>query len=262
MLIVLLHRRVTVMHRLFPLSSLLLLLLGPALSCSANEAPASPPAAQTARTETLHAPRDRGSYSLGYQIGKDLQRQGMDPNLELFERGVLDALANTEPLLDEASRRAAMTELRAQAAQALREKQARETELKRAAGRAYMAGNVTRPGVMTTPSGMQYQVLNPGVGKAPTAKDSVTVHYRGTLLDGSEFDSSYRRGQPASFQLSGVIPGWTEGLQLIQEGGKILLTIPPELAYGERGRLAHETLLFEVELISVQSAPSAESTKP
>jgi FKBP-type peptidyl-prolyl cis-trans isomerase FklB len=250
MLALLVHSRVTAMRRLLLLS----LLVCPALACSASDAPVGPPTAQATQAGTLDTPRDRGSYSLGHQIGKDLQRQGMDPNLELFERGVRDALANTEPLLDEATRRAAMTEMRAQAAQALREKQAQETELKRAAGRAYMAKNVTRPGVMTTPSGMQYLVIAPGVGKRPTAKDSVTVHYRGTLIDGSEFDSSHKRGQPASFPLNGVIPGWTEGLQLFQEGGKLMLTIPPELAYGERGRLANETLLFEVELISVQPA--------
>jgi FKBP-type peptidyl-prolyl cis-trans isomerase len=108
--------------------------------------------------------------------------------------------------------------------------------------------------VVTTASGLQYQIIEPGSGKHPSPSDRVTVHYRGTLVDGQEFDSSYKRGEPTSFQLDGVIAGWTEGLQLIKEGGKMKLVIPPELAYGDTGRLAHQTLIFEVELIKVESA--------
>lgn len=122
-------------------------------------------------------------------------------------------------------------------------------------GKAFLAENATKPGVKQTPSGLQYKVLTEGSGKAPKATDKVLVNYRGTLLDGTEFDSSYKRNEPISFPLNGVIPGWTEGLQLIKEGGKIQLFIPPNLAYGSRGAGGvigpDETLIFEVELLKV-----------
>lgn len=201
---------------------------------------------------------ERGSYSLGHQTGLDMQRQGLDPDPDWFARGMRDARQGGDALLDEARRRQAMGEIRAEGARVLRERRAQEAEHKREAGRAFLAENVLGPGVMTTPSGMQYRILKPGTGKTPTARDTVTVHYRGTLINGEEFDSSHKRGQPASFPLSGVIRGWTEGLQLIQEGGSLMLYIPPELAYGDRGRLAHETLIFEVELLSVKAPAQAD----
>jgi FKBP-type peptidyl-prolyl cis-trans isomerase len=120
-----------------------------------------------------------------------------------------------------------------------------------AAGAAYLAANAKKPGVKTTASGLQYRVVKPGTGATPKATDAVTVHYRGTLVDGSEFDSSYGRGQPATFLASRVIKGWTEGLQLMQVGGKYELAIPAELAYGQRGPLANQVLLFEIELLDV-----------
>jgi FKBP-type peptidyl-prolyl cis-trans isomerase len=120
-----------------------------------------------------------------------------------------------------------------------------------AAGPAYLAANAKKPGVKTTASGLQYRVLREGKGARPTAADAVTVHYRGTLVDGSEFDSSYQRGEPITFPLSRVIKGWTEGLQLMQVGAKYELVIPPELAYGDRGPLARQALVFEVELLDV-----------
>ena len=122
-----------------------------------------------------------------------------------------------------------------------------------AAGAAYLADNAKREGVKTTASGLQYKVNTPGTGRAPTANDTVTVHYRGTLVDGTEFDSSYKRGEPATFPLAGVIPGWTEGLQLMKEGAKHQLVIPPALAYGDRGPLAGQVLIFDVELLGVSS---------
>ena len=131
----------------------------------------------------------------------------------------------------------------------------REMELQYLAeGKKFMQENAKKPGVKTTASGLQYKIIKAGKGKAPGPTDQVTVNYRGTLIDGKEFDSSYKRGEPATFQLNGVIKGWTEGLQLIKEGGKIQLFIPPELAYAGRGPLAHRTLIFDVELISVVTA--------
>ena len=124
-----------------------------------------------------------------------------------------------------------------------------------AAGSAYLAENALAAGVKTTASGLQYRVVKEGTGRAPTATDTVTVHYRGTLVDGTEFDSSHKRGQPATFPVSGVIPGWTEALQMMKEGAQWQLAIPPNLAYGDRGPLAGQVLVFDVELISV--APGA-----
>jgi FKBP-type peptidyl-prolyl cis-trans isomerase len=123
-------------------------------------------------------------------------------------------------------------------------------------GQAFLAENATKPGVQQTPSGLQYIIVNPGEGRSPKATDTVKVNYRGTLLDGTEFDSSYKRNQPIEFPLNGVIPGWTEGLQLVKEGGKIQLFIPSNLAYGPRGAGGvigpDETLIFEVELLQVR----------
>lgn len=123
-------------------------------------------------------------------------------------------------------------------------------------GEAFLRDNATKEGVQSTPSGLQYKIITEGEGTAPVATDIVEVHYRGTLLDGTEFDSSYKRGEPISFPLNGVIPGWTEGLQLIKPGGKIELYIPSELAYGSRGAGGaigpDETLIFEVELLGVE----------
>ena len=123
-------------------------------------------------------------------------------------------------------------------------------------GKSFLATNATKPDVKQTPSGLQYKIIEPGNGKAPKATDTVVVNYKGTLLNGTEFDSSYKRNQPAEFPLNRVIAGWTEGLQLIKEGGKIQLFIPPNLAYGSRGAGGligpDETLIFEVELLKVR----------
>ena len=124
-----------------------------------------------------------------------------------------------------------------------------------AEGKKFLEGNANKPGVIRTESGLQYEIVEPGTGRTPSPTDKVTVNYRGTQVNGEEFDSSYSRGKPATFQLNGVIKGWTEGLQLIKEGGKIKLFIPSELAYGGRGPLAHRTLIFDVELISVGAEP-------
>ncbi len=123
----------------------------------------------------------------------------------------------------------------------------------RAEGSEFLASNAKKQGVITLPSGLQYKVLEEGTGRSPGPNDSVTVHYRGTLIDGNEFDSSYGNNEPATFQVGGVIPGWTEALQLMKEGAKWQLFIPPDLAYGKRGPLSDRTLIFEVELISINA---------
>lgn len=197
----------------------------------------------------------RINYSLGYQIGGDFKRQGIEMNAEAVVKGIEDAISGVEPLMPQKAMNGILMELKRKVVDSERKnlsKNRREHELQDLAeGKKFMQENAVKPGVKTTASGLQYRIIEPGKGKSPEAVDKVTVNYRGTLINGNEFDSSYKRGKPATFALNGVIKGWTEGLQLINEGGKIQLFVPPELAYGGRGPMAHRTLVFDVELISV-----------
>jgi len=195
--------------------------------------------------------RDQISYSLGYQIGGDFKRQGLDINADAVVRGINDALTNAPPLLDEKTMRSTLVDLKRKVVELQQAQKSAQTDAKRAAGRAYIKQNATREGVVTLASGLQYRVIMPGTGVQPGPHDNVTLNYRGTLVNGQEFDSSKRRNEPATFNVSGVIRGWTEALQLMSVGARWSLYIPPELAYGERGPLADETLIFEIELLSV-----------
>jgi FKBP-type peptidyl-prolyl cis-trans isomerase FklB len=198
------------------------------------------------------------SYSIGYQVGGDFKRQGLEIDPDLVVRGVLDAHSGSEPLMTAEEMRQTLTELRQRAVAAAKQQREEQAAKNLAAGEAFLAENAGKEGVKTLPSGLQYQVLSEGEGDPPGATDTVTVHYRGTLIDGSEFDSSYGRGEPATFPLDRVIPGWTEGLQLMRPGAKYRLFVPAELGYGERGSGRNigpnSTLIFEVELLSVQRA--------
>ena len=196
-------------------------------------------------------PTTRTNYSLGYQIGGDFKRQGVEMHAEAVVQGIRDALAGSEPQMPEAEMQSTLIELKNKVLtdqQAKRQK--REIEVM-AEEKDFLEANAGKPGVVTTDSGLQYIHLEEGSGKSPGANDQVTVQYSGKLIDGTEFDSSYKRGKPATFRVDAVIKGWSEGLQLMKEGGKSRLFIPPELAYGHRGPLAHRTLIFEVELLSV-----------
>jgi FKBP-type peptidyl-prolyl cis-trans isomerase FklB len=200
--------------------------------------------------------KEKESYSLGYQFGQSLKLQGVDIDLDVYGSGIRDALGGKEPRMKAEEIRATVSEIQKRVA-AERQKELRETAAKNLAdGKAFLAENKKKEGVRTIPSGLQYKVLAEGSGKTPKAADTATVHYRGTFINGMEFDSSLSRGQPATFQVNGVIPGWTEALQLMKEGAKWQLFIPPELAYGEKGvppRIpSNSTLIFEVELISVK----------
>jgi FKBP-type peptidyl-prolyl cis-trans isomerase FklB len=202
----------------------------------------------------------RINYSLGYQIGGDFKRQGLEMNPAAVTKGIEDALSDAEPLMKPDEMQATLTELKRRIV-AEQKKRAAEQELKLVEeSKKFLEENAKQEGVVVTESGLQYQIIEPGTGKTPTPTDKVTVNYLGTLVDGKEFDSSAKRGKPATFQLDGVVKGWTEGLQLIKEGGKIKLFLPPELAYGDRGPLAHRALIFDVELLSVgepeQAAPA------
>ncbi|HEX9207046.1 MAG TPA: FKBP-type peptidyl-prolyl cis-trans isomerase [Steroidobacteraceae bacterium] len=194
----------------------------------------------------------RMQYALGYQLGKDLV--GVEPRPQDLAAGLEDGRKGAKPRLTDAEMATALAALE-QHVNAQRQKaQAAAAEKALADGQAYLAQNAKKPGWKTTASGLQYRVVTAGTGKSPTPADTVTVNYKGTLIDGTEFDSSYKRGQPATFPVAGVIHGWTEALQLMQVGSKFELAIPPGLAYGDRGPLANQVLLFEVDLLSVANS--------
>ncbi len=204
----------------------------------------------------------RITYSLGYQIGGDFKRQQVEMKAEAVIQGIRDALAGSEPQMPASDMRDTLTALKRKVTEEQQaQKRQRETGAV-AAGKAFLEENAKMEGVVTTSSGLQYKVLQEGTGASPGPTDQVTVHYRGSKIDGMEFDSSFKRGKPATFQANQVIKGWAEGLQLMKEGGKMLFFIPPQLAYGNRGPLEHQTLIFEVELLSVgEAATTAPAAK-
>jgi FKBP-type peptidyl-prolyl cis-trans isomerase FklB len=202
--------------------------------------------------ESLKSPKEKMSYIIGMDIGKNLKNQSIDVDANVLAKGIKDALTGGKSLLTDQEIRdttAAFQKEMVAKQQALGEKNKKE-------GEAYLAENKKKKGTVALPSGLQYKVIKAGTGKKPKPTDTVTVQYRGTLIDGTEFDSSYRRGQPATFPANGVIPGWTEALGLMQEGAKWQLFVPSSLAYGEKGAGGqigpNATLIFEVELVSVQ----------
>ena len=200
----------------------------------------------------LKSQKDKMSYIIGMDIGNNLKKQSIDVEPNILVKGVKDALTGGKPLLTEQEIRETMTAFQNE----MRVKQEVVARKNKEQGDSFLADNKKKEGVKTLQSGLQYKVIKVGVGKKPKLNDYVTTHYRGTLIDGTEFDSSYKRGQPATFQVSGVIPGWTEALQLMETGAKWELFIPPNLAYGERGSGGvigpNATLIFEIELISIQ----------
>ena len=200
--------------------------------------------------------KEKISYIIGMDIGGNFKKQSIDIDPDIMARGIKDGLSGAKPILSEEEAREVMTafEKEMKARQEAAQKAAGEKNKKE--GEIFLADNKKKEGVKTLPNGLQYKVIKAGTGKKPAATDTVTTHYKGTLIDGTEFDSSYKRGKPATFPVNGVIPGWTEALQLMEEGAQWQLFIPSNLAYGERGagRIIgpHATLIFEVELISIQ----------
>lgn len=196
------------------------------------------------------------SYSVGYQVGSDFVRQGKDIDPDVLLQGVLDAMSDNEPIMSHKEMRIVLTDLQRDIVAAQEKRMLERAENMLAAGKRFLAENAKKEGVKTLPSGLQYKIMEEGTGRTPSETDSVTVHYKGTLIDGTLFDSSYRRKKPATFPVNGVIDGWTEALLLMKEGAHWKLFIPPELAYGDKRTGSIEpnsTLIFDVELISVQS---------
>ena len=199
---------------------------------------------------------DKVSYALGLGIGQQLAQMGASElNIDDFALAIKDVIAGNELKVQHRDAQRIVQEYFAKQEQKINAQRAEQGKVHKEAGEKYLAENAKKEGVVTLPSGLQYQVLKDGNGKKPTAKDTVMCHYEGTLIDGTVFDSSYQRGEPATFPLQQVIAGWTEGLQLMQEGAKYRFFIPYRLAYGEGGAGASippfAALVFDVELIQV-----------
>ena len=200
---------------------------------------------------------DKLSYALGLGIGQQLAQMGAaaDLNVDDFAQSIRDVLQGNELKVSHREAQQIVNEYFQRQEQRLNAEKAEKGKAAKAEGEKYLAENAKKDGIITTPSGLQYQVLRQGNGKRPTAKDSVKCHYEGFLIDGTVFDSSVQRGEPAVFGLQQVIAGWTEGLQLMQEGGKYRFFIPYKLAYGEGGAgqliPPYAALIFDVELIEV-----------
>jgi FKBP-type peptidyl-prolyl cis-trans isomerase FklB len=242
----------------------------PAKKQTATTTKKAPVTSKTTTAITLKTQKEKTSYALGMKIGSDLRRQGIGESLDaaITARALKDALAGSKALLTEDEERALLTQLQNEVRDKQQAKAHEAGVAARKEGEAFLAANKSKEGVVTLPSGLQYKILTAGTGPKPTANDKVTCNYRGMLINGKEFDSSYKRGEPASFPVGGVIKGWTEALQLMPVGSKWQLFIPPDMAYGDRGAGADigpgETLIFEVELLSIgdQKSPAGDPKNP
>lgn len=206
----------------------------------------------------LNDQKAKVSYGIGMSLGTDFKAQGIEIDPDVMVQAIKDVTTGGKTLMTEEEVRKVITDFQKELV-AKQEAKAKEGGIKNLKdGEAFLAENSKKAGVVTLPSGLQYKVEKKGTGKKPGPSDTVTVHYKGTLIDGTEFDSSYKRGEPVSFPVGGVIPGWTEALQLMEEGSKWQLFIPAKLAYGERGAGAqigpNSTLVFDVELLKVEGA--------
>jgi FKBP-type peptidyl-prolyl cis-trans isomerase FklB len=231
--------------------------VAPAKTQKVPVAKKAPVIAKSATGLTLKTQKEKESYALGMKIGGDLHKQGLNAAVDpaLAARGFKDALAGSKPLLTEDEERTVLMQLQTQVRDQQQAKAHEAGAAARKGGEEFLAANKDKEGMVTLPSGLQYKILTAGTGPKPTAADTVTCNYRGTLLNGKVFDSSYDRGKPESFPVGGVIKGWTEALQLMPVGSKWQLFIPADMAYGDRGAGSDigpgETLIFEVELLSI-----------
>lgn len=242
--------------------SIVLILLAALVAAPSAFAQGEAAGEQPAKPETTD---DRAAYAIGLNMGSTMKAQGVDLDLDYLVQGLEDGLAGTDPVLSQEEIQTAMQEFQQTMMAKQQEMAQAEGEKNTAAGNAFREQNGAREGVETTDSGIQYEVLTAGDGPMPTASDRVRVHYKGTLVDGEQFDSSYDRGQPAVFPVGGVIQGWQEVIQLMPVGSKWKVVIPPELAYGERGSPPvigpQSTLVFEIELLGIEDTDAAEAAE-
>jgi len=246
------------MRKLVTLAAVLLVAAAAIAGAQQSGQPAQQPAAAQATPPSAGKPeslQDRASYTIGLNLGRSLKTNGVQVNPDLIVKGLQDGLGGGQALLTDAEMQTTMQTLQQQVMQQQEEKRKAAGEKNKAEGEAFLAKNKERKEVKTTASGLQYEVLKEGTGPTPKPTDTVTVHYTGTLIDGTKFDSSVDRGQPATFVLNQVIPGWTEGVQLMKVGSKYKLYIPSALGYGEQGAGnvigPNSPLIFEVELLSI-----------
>jgi len=211
---------------------------------------------ESSNNQPLETLEQKASYSFGVDVATRLKQQGIELDVKALNQGITDAYTGSELALGDEDRLQAKNDFQTQLRETLVKKQTSIAEENLAAGKAFLEENAKKPGVITTDSGLQYKILATGDGKQPKDTDTVTTHYKGTLIDGREFDSSYKRDKPASFPVKGVIKGWTEALQLMHIGDKWQLFVPSELAYGasKRSELieANSTLIFEIELLGIK----------
>jgi FKBP-type peptidyl-prolyl cis-trans isomerase FklB len=208
----------------------------------------------------LKTDKEKRSYSMGFNIGsnisRDFKNQSIDVDNDVMARGITDALAGRKAALSEKEMHDAITGLQKEVMEQRAAKMNQMSEKNKKEGEAFLADNKNKPGVVTLPDGLQYKILKEGSGAKPKATDKVKVNYKGTFLNGNEFDSSYKRGQPAVFAVNAVVKGWTEVLQLMKEGSTFQVWVPSDLAYGEQGAGnvigPNQTLIFEIELISIE----------
>jgi FKBP-type peptidyl-prolyl cis-trans isomerase FklB len=249
---------------------------------SATPAPATPAKAAAPTTQkgtpaknpstvVLKTEKEKASYAIGISIAKTLQKDGIAVDTAILLRGMKDTLAGNKPLITDDEAKAALTAIQQESRVKQEAKMKIAGDENKKEGEAFLAANKSKAGVVTLADGLQYKIEKTGTGAKPLATDTVECHYRGTLINGTEFDSSYKRGQPAAFPVGGVIKGWTEILQLMPVGSKYQVFIPAELAYGPRGAGAdigpNSTLIFEIELLSIKAKPAdpvtpAEPAKP
>src|ERR1700674_4187788 len=225
-------------------------------------------AAKSAAAPALTTRKQKFSYALGMNIGAglgaNLKKQSVDVDPALISQGLKDAMAGSKTRLTQEEAQAVLTDVQNDVRKQQQEKAQQAGAANKTEGDAFLAANKSKEGVVTLPSGLQYKILTAGTGPKPTASDSVKCNYRGTLINGTEFDSSYKRGQPATFAVGQVIKAWTEALQLMPVGSKWQLFVPSSLAYGERGAGAeigpNATLIFEVELLSIEEKAKDDKT--
>jgi FKBP-type peptidyl-prolyl cis-trans isomerase FklB len=214
------------------------------------------PAAKSAGGMELKTEKDKLSYAVGLNVGRSLQKDSVEVDPNVLVQGLKDALAGGKTQMSEDDARGIIQSLQADLHKKQEAQMAAAGEANKKQGDAFMAANKTKEGVVTLPDGLQYKILTAGTGPKPTASDTVNCNYKGTLIDGTEFDSSYKRGQPATFPVNKVIAGWTEALQLMPVGSKWQLFVPPDMAYGARGPSpligSNAVLIFEVELLSIK----------
>ena len=211
-----------------------------------------------ADTSPLSDEADRINYSIGHQIGTDFERQKVELNEQALRQGLQHGQAGEPPLVGSDEMKEMLIDLKRNITSKMKDEsiarinsRKQDEQKKRSEGKAFMSENQTREGVKTMPSGLQYTVLKKGAGLKPEIDDYVTFNYRSKTLRGHEYDSSSKKGGPATYRANGVLPGFTEAIQMMQPGSKWEIYLPPELAYGRQGPLAHQTIILEVELLSI-----------